>query len=407
VEVVDDVPDVVPGRSEPRSVERDILAYPVWTAEVGGGASGGSTAAAGGSLEDVLDRQVYEVLGGVPDDADARTIASTLERSFTATEVDGSLTVSYTPGSYVAQTSIGAGVTGLQANLVATSRREADAALPLIDALSPLLDTPEADPELIAASKGLLAEAMQAFVGEVGVDGGPRQPRAGLLLRQMEGAVDDLGWRLSMTNAGAIDRTHVVNAADEDDVSNFIAVSNAVATMKRLYDDYVGGGNGNPPPSTYKDDLGRKFVLLSRSLARVGELVDDVARAMDSVRIGKREREQIFLTDINMTIEDLLSWMSSFATTEATYLIERSGRRGARIVADTIGAKGPADPADRTLRSEVQRLIDVAEHPAPGTGLPDGLSHPRVLAPLNDLLKALGPAFDDADAAALQAGPLA
>jgi hypothetical protein len=73
-----------------------------------------------------------------------------------------------------------------------------------------------------------------------------------------------------------------------------------------------------------------------------------------------------------MLVSDLLSWIASFATDEAPVLVQEGGRRGVSAIIGTA----------HKLENMTAKLV--AELPA-DPSLPDGLRHPRVRNPLDEL----------------------
>jgi hypothetical protein len=109
--------------------------------------------------------------------------------------------------------------------------------------------------------------------------------------------------------------------------------------------------------------------------------VNEVYAAMDSVSIDEHERLVIALGRTApldaLTIEDLLSWISAFASREAPQLIRDGGKRGIAAII----------PTAKTLKERLGQFV--AEIKNKDAKLPSQLNHDRVLNPLNELEKYL------------------
>jgi hypothetical protein len=96
---------------------------------------------------------------------------------------------------------------------------------------------------------------------------------------------------------------------------------------------------------------------------------------MDSVFVAAAERQVAAFPDgtgQNMLVEDLLSWVTTFASDEAPALVQDGGKRGIAAIIPTADL----------LAGLVRRFI---EDIPKDRQLPDGLRHPRVLHPLQEL----------------------
>ena len=116
--------------------------------------------------------------------------------------------------------------------------------------------------------------------------------------------------------------------------------------------------------------FGTQLVLLSRQLSVVAESVNEVRFTLDSVFIGPAERQtlQIRFSPSDdpppMFLEDLLTWIDSFAAEEGPRLIQDGGKFA---VGESFGP----------IATELQQLVRLAEHPANAGQLPKQLHVPK------------------------------
>jgi hypothetical protein len=382
------------------SVAANLLGYPIQTGFVEGAPPDGPSD--GPALTAAVDREVRQLLGKVPDSSNASAVTAALQ-VFSPRDEDGVTVFDWTPPSYVAKTQLGAGVTGAQASLASITSTIADSIRPLADGLQPLVEAPRADPEEVAANKAIFREALDDFVNEVSLEGGPRTARARMLLAQMNEEGNELGWRLSMVrannraqarNGGPIERTAVVLAADEENLTNYMRVRDGISILTTQFAIY-------DQPAVRDADLGRLYVFLERALGRLAELASDLEHALDWVYIGQSERDSIVLPGTDMTIDQLTSWIKEFGQTEAPQLIASGGRRGVAAIAITLGdprAVGGVPPG--TLNAAIGGFSTLIANPPQPNDLPDGLWHPRVAVALDALSRATADAYTQAQNAA-------
>jgi len=352
-----------------------IASYPLLTTEMGvsAGAPRAVTGAPPGApLQRVVDDALRTVLGRLPKVNDARSVAAALTQSFSSREEGGRTVWEWTPKSYVGQTDLGGGVTGAQASLAAFAKSALDNSLPLLDGLSPL--DSHADPQEVEAARAILRTQWIGFANELANEGGPRAARANDLSKNAQESVNKLGDHLGMrtfnevTQKREITRKNVVTLEEEKNLTNFMAVSDYVYSVGRSWDNYKD--------HFFQEDLGTGLVLLQRALLAVAESVGELYAAMDSVFVGPAERltARIDVQDPKgMVVEELLSWISSFASTEATELIRDGGKRGVEAIKPTV----------ESLRDLVDQFRASLEKTQ--TGRPDGLRHSRVRKLLQEL----------------------
>ena len=381
----------------------DISTYPVLTREFGypapssypstggGGASGGTVA-----LGRMVEQAVTEVLGRRPRVADTKSFVAALTQSFTCTEVEGHSVCTWTPRGAIGQTELGATITGAQASLYQRAKVALDNALPLLDKLTPL--RPDADLQEVEAVRSIIRTEFIEVVNELGVEGGPRVQRVddlfdvlidpasdnrrqrpqrrgfgilgtgtnilaspNLLEELCSGEIGRLGDVFGLTR----DRVNTIE--EEQNLTNLVILRDYVDS---LYDSWLEfrpsflGGADN--------FFGTQLVLLQRALSVVAESVSEVAFAMDSVFLGPAERQTVRIDfpapTPPMLVEELLSWVQTYASEEGPRIIQDAGKRGARpVVSSTL----------ERLHDLVRTADGRIRHPA--------ARHPRVRRTLGEL----------------------
>jgi hypothetical protein len=354
------------------------------------GPSGGS------SLQRTVDAALRTVLGRSLRADDAKGFQAALTASFALSDFEGHRVWTYTPRSFAGAAEFGESLTGIQASLVAFGKNALDQTLPLIDSVTTL--DPAVDLEEVEAARAILRTEWSNFVQELANEGGPRAPRADLILNKIlapgTGYLDNFGILLGMLDRlpngqFAISRKFVIKLEDEDDLTQYISIRNYINSVGNSWTDYRN--------NFFRSDLGTSLVFLSRALSMVADQIIDVTDALDSVYLGQPERLSIYLdlsqvpaaalglgagtvpvpADQTVLLDDVFTWISVFVNQEAGELIEKSGRRGAPVISDTA-----------TLLFDIITAIlgDIA---AGGgtvfTQIPPGLQHPRVIIPLQDL----------------------
>jgi hypothetical protein len=169
---------------------------------------------------------------------------------------------------------------------------------------------------------------------------------------------------------------YVNTVEDEQDVTNFRILSDYLTLLAQSWVNNVQFFGLD----TTEAFLGTQLVLLSRQLSVIGETIGEVRFTLDSVFIGAAERQtmQLELTGFPaMFIEDLLSWVDSFAKNEGPQLIQNAGKLG---VGD-----GFLPIVDR-----LAGLVSAAKRPVNEKKLPDGYRTIRVKHSLQDLEDQLG-----------------
>lgn len=390
----------------PKKPTVDVAAYPVLTEEVGYPPSplsrpsgGSSTSVPGGSgLGQMVTRAMSDVLGWKVKPGDTKGFVGALNQSFSLTEVEGHIVSTWTPRTYAAQTDLAGGITGAQASLYARGKEALDQALPLLDGLYAL--DPEAIAEDVAALKSVVKSQLTELVNELGFLSGPRITRVNqyfslLLIDSDSGSQfppasgapplvvdpDQIGGTLGNlrdelgVNFATQDFVNTVN--DEENLSNYRVLSDYVTSLAQSWINnaqYIGLDVAKP-------FYGTQLILMSRQLQVVAESVDEVRFILDSVFIGAAERQTMELTFNNappnnypsIFLEDLLSWIQSFASEEGPRLIQDGGKFAVRNTFYPVVAK---------LWGMVQAT---PKFPAQDPSLPSGYYTPRVQLSWQDL----------------------
>jgi hypothetical protein len=352
-----------------RSGVDNLTSYPMLVSDLErgqgpGGADGGTP------VQRLVDTALRQTLGRIPKYTDSKAFLAALNQSFEISQFEGQTLVNWRVRSYVGQTELGGGVTGYQASVYARARDALAQTTPLLRTLRPLIADP--DPEEIAAAKSIVASQFDSVVTELGVEGGPRAARVDDLFDTL---LRDPVYGQDVTVQGGmlgylqfvhgLDEERVNTPDEEQALSDFLLMRDYITSVEaswRVYRDQHLGS-----------DLGTQLVLLSNALQVVGESVDEIEAAMDSVFVGAAERTvtPFRIADSpprDMLVSELLSWTRTFATSEAPLLVQEGGRRGVGAILGTT--------------TELIRLLGLLIKALPI--LPAGLRHPRVQQPLSE-----------------------
>jgi hypothetical protein len=122
------------------------------------------------------------------------------------------------------------------------------------------------------------------------------------------------------------DDDQVNTVEDEQDLTNFRIVSDYVISLAQSWlNNLQFFGLQTQTPF-----FGTQLVLLSRQLSVIAESVNEVRFTLDSVFIGPAERQTLQIQfssgDPSMFLEDLLTWIDSFASEEGPRLIQDGGK---------------------------------------------------------------------------------
>jgi hypothetical protein len=329
----------------------DLAAYPILTEDIT--YTGPSTPATGPAipgqapLGQIAAKAVADVLGWKGKPEDSRGFVAALTQSFTLTEVEGHVESKWTPRTYAVQTDLAGGITGAQASLYTRAKEYLDNSIPLLDGLYALDE--DADPGDMIAMREVLRSQMTEMVNELGILGGPRVPRVNQFFNLLLGTPlvvstttivivnpDLVGGTLGQfrTLLGLASTANFINTVDdEENMTNFRLLSDYMTSLAQSWVSNFPFFQRTATGTVGTPFFGTQLVLLSRQLSAVGELVDDLRFAMDSVFLGPSERQTLLLNFGNpafpsLFVEELLSWVQRFATDEGPSLIEKGGKLG-------------------------------------------------------------------------------
>lgn len=367
----------------------EISSYPVLTKSIDDvTVKPSSGTGSGAPLSNVVNNALKNILGRLPRQEDPRSFRAALEQSFKISEFEGHTAWEWTPKSYVGQSDLGGGVTGAQASLVSFARVALSTSLPLLDGLTSLL--PDPDFEEVEAARSILRSDWNELIEELQTEGGPRAARGNALTERLKQFhLPNLGVQLGMVETDTdnrpifsngtfiISRKHVITIDEETNLTNFIALRDYIFSVDRSWNYYRDNS---------QQDMGTGLVLLSRALSVVAESVGEVYMAMDSVFVDEAER-LVAVIDLrgrkDLLVEELLSWVLTFASEEGPYLVQVGGVRGAESIKPTLDE----------LRELIGQFIGQLDRDG---RLPVGLRHPRVRNPLNEIMSYLDVAVEKA-----------
>jgi|RhiMethySRZTD1v2_1073278.scaffolds.fasta_scaffold437757_2 hypothetical protein len=372
--------------------------YP--TVSVSGQQAGTPYGAPTSNLQQLVTQALQGVLGRSFRPGDHASFKAALDVSFEYKRVGDKDVYTHKPRAYpsVGASDIGGGVSGAQYSLVSFASGLHEKTKPLIDDLHSLDEA--GDEEELEAAKAIFSTNWDEFVGELSREGGPRRSRADTLAKsifnpdaldvtpvnlEQAGSLIRLGVELgvitsietisdSLVGRIVFDRSGVVTSQEEGYLTNYIALTDYYFAVAQAWQNYRTTFLGR--------DLGSGLLLIERALAVVEDGVNEVYVAMDSVNIDQPERLIIRIgfqavEDRDLTVEDFLSWIYSFACREAPALIRDGGTLGIRAMI-------PTTTKLKNLTGEFINLVQ-AEPPASGPTLPEQFSHARVRHPLREL----------------------
>jgi hypothetical protein len=354
------------------------IPYPLITesASMGGGSWGSpappSSADLGQTVQDALRSVLNWRSAGF--NGDAKGFVAALNQSFTLTQTQGHTEFTWTPRSYAAvQSGLGA-LTGAQASIYTRAKAALDQALPLLEGLYPLLSS--YDPQIVEANRAIVRSGLTELVNEFGIEGGPRVLRVDDLFRQLVGPAiqtnpENVGGQLKqLSDSFGLLRAQVNTIDEEQDLTNFFIIVDYTLGLQQSWLTQRGSFTRSASSHPF---LGTQLVLVERSLAVVAESVQEIYMALDSVFVGKEERQVVELTlppfpgDTDQTnsslfVAELLGWIDQVASNEGPQLIKDGGKQGVISFQDTIG-----------------RLAFLASNALlqPQLGMPTGLNLPK------------------------------
>lgn len=389
------------------------------SAEQGAGAGGAPTS----QLQQTVLQAIQGVLGRSFKQGDHRSFRAALEVSFEYKEVEGRPTYQWRPRAYPSKgaTDIGGGISGAQYSLVSFAAGMYEKSLPLLNNLQSLI--PGVDPENLEAAKAIYASVWGEFIGELSREGGPRAPRANALSTSLFNKFSDASAGGHLIRLGALlgvirvdrdgrgvlskgrlsfTRGNVVTTEEEGHLTNFIALSDYFFAVDMSWDNYRN--------NFFQKDLGTGLLTLERQLSVLEESINEVYAAMDSVFVDQAERLAILIDFENykdVSVEDFLSWVASFASTEAPALIREGGKWGVEAIlptADTLSdlmgqfvdlIRATDEDDDDEGEVSPSGTVTVAADPSVAAegkspGLPPAFNHGRVLNPLGEVRMYLG-----------------
>lgn len=362
------------------------IPYPLLTESAAmGGASWSGGAPSGADLGQTVQEALRSVLNwrATGYNGDAKGFVTALNQSFSVRQIEGHTEFTWTPRSYAAvQSGLGA-LTGAQASIFTRAKVALDQALPLLEGLYPL--RADADPQNTEAIRAIVRSGLTELVNELGIEGGPRVLRVDDLFRQLSGYTNSLqfnpdpeqvkGQLAQLAAVFGLKRNQVNTIDEEQNLTNFLIIVDYTLGLQQSWLTQRGfftRGSGSEP------FLGTQLVLVERSLAVIAESVREAYMAMDSVFLGREERQVVELAfpgEPSLFVAELLGWIDQVASNEGPQLIKDGGKQGVISFQPTIErlaqlAAGalipPQNPADlpagyRTAR--VQRALqELADH---------------------------------------------
>jgi hypothetical protein len=371
----------------------DLFTYPQLTEEYRpspmgpqGGAGGGVSG--GGSLGQVALQAVSDVLGWRPSaDPKPKEFLGALTQSFNLTEVRGQVKSTWVQRSYAVQTDLGGRISGAQASLYTRAKDALDQSLSLLDGLYPL--DPDADPEYVKALREMARSQMVEIVKEFGTVGLPSILRIDTYFHILLGEhpsthqpvqfdPDKIAGTLGelRDTYGIYFRGNTFNnsVADEEDITNFRVISDYMTSLRQSWIANRDFFIVSPGRIAF---FGTQLVLIGRQFGSVADTVNEVRFALDSVFIGRNERQSLLLKFRDhllpaMFLEDMLVEIESFVTDEGPRLLRDGGK---------ISVKNNILPVVRSYL----HLVRQAHDPENKYKVPDGFRTARVRRTLDDL----------------------
>jgi hypothetical protein len=328
------------------------IPYPLLTEGAMTGQSGwpSSAPSAGSDLGQQVENTLREVLNWRSSgfQGDAKGFVTALKQSFSIRQIEGHTEFTWTPRSYSSvQTGLGA-LTGAQASIYSRAKVALDQSLPLLEGLYPL--KADADPQDVEALRAIVRSGLTELVNELGIEGGPRVLRADSLFRQLlgpqlevSGETSDLDPEKSQLGQFAdvfgLRREQINTIDEEQNLTNFLILVDYVSGLRQSWIAQRGFFTRSHDAHPF---LGTQLVLVQRSLAVVAESVQEVYMAMDSVFLGREERQVVELRYHDehqksaLFVAELLSWIEQVASSEGPQLIRDGGKKGVFSFRSTI-----------------------------------------------------------------------
>jgi hypothetical protein len=343
---------------------------------------------------------IRDVLGIRSRTEDPKAFTDALRSVFRLDKVEGHIEARYVPRGYAVQADLGA-VTGGQASLYRRAMLARTEALRILDGLTPLRT--DGDQQDMDAYRTIVRNSIQTLVDEIGAPGGPRVTMVDSYFNGLTGGLtavdpDSVGGQLGALRErfGLVDGN--VNTIEEEGVRTaYWTLSDMIDSLRQAWLNERVRFSG----AAGQGFLGTELILLSRLMEAAADQVTELEAVLDSVLIPVTERRTITLEDSsNMTLDGLLSWLSSFLSDEGRRLAQDAGRDGIvaglaptaaalyeafrRLVAD------PTDASDRTLRHGDQDCCPVRYLPTSCcTRWPAGMYAARVRVAVASLCRLL------------------
>lgn len=307
-------------------------------------------AAADATLGPTVAKALQKVLGWKVNSNDSKGFVNALNQSFSLTLFEGHVQSQWTPRSYAVQTDLSGGIAGAQASIYTMANTILGQALPLLSGLYAL--KPDFDEEYVSVLKQTAASQLSSLVAELGYLGGPRIVRVNQYFRVLMGIPVDangslpakqvefwkdpdrvtgtLGFLRNALGLGAVTSTYVNNVADEQDVTNFRVIVDYINAIFNSWQNSLKYFTAMHSPF-----LGTQLVWISRQLGVVNETVEEARFVLDSVFIGRAERETLLMSGLvdgagkglpSITLEELLSMIQSLMTQEGPDIIQTGGK---------------------------------------------------------------------------------
>jgi hypothetical protein len=393
----------------------DLSAYPVLTEEISttgppaAAGGGGGSAGPGAGYGQTVDQAMRDVLGWRPS-GDLAGFQAALTGAFELRQAEGHTEWTWQQRGYAVQADMGA-LTGAQASIYARAKSALDQILPLLAGLT-TLNPALYPPQDLEAIRTVITTELNELVSELALTGGPRIQRVdelfGLLTGdpvgsgtlnpdQVQGNLGTLRDRFGLTVS------EIDTVDDERIVTNFRIVVEQVLTLQASWStdrELLSGVNS-------RTALGTILIWLSRGLEAVGESVDDLNFALDSVYVDAAQRQVIELDFASMTVtiptiplsskettaesfgrkeprlllSDLLDWVTRASREEGPRIIQDAGKDGVLAFAPVLDK----------LRKLIFATRDISRT---STVLPPGMRTPRVRRALEVVAGQLDEATD-------------
>ncbi|AUT00240.1 hypothetical protein CLI64_07510 [Nostoc sp. CENA543] len=336
-----------------RKVTIDVLPTAKQVSDVSVRQGANSIEPQNGTLQEIVNSAIGEVLGRNINANDPKTVLTSLKQSFAPQDSNGRTTYVWNPYTYAVQTERGGALTGAQASLYHRAKAALESILPLLNGLMPL--NPAADIQNMEAVRSIVRTEISELVNEIRLEGGPRILKVDNLFALLLGADlsgAEVGQLKNMANIFGFERNFINTVAEEQNYTNYLTILDYVISLNQSWARYK---------QETRDEkyLGTQLVKLSRALCVVAESVNEVYRIMDSVFLGFAERQTVIIKfrkrnssttegyfsdnqDMELSLEELLSWVKEFATFEGQALAKGGGKLAiAEVVKET--AKQLAD----------------------------------------------------------------